>query len=54
VVAADAGYHQALLAGSILMAAAALLALRIGNTRNPAPLVMVSAEAAPEPAPPVP
>jgi EmrB/QacA subfamily drug resistance transporter len=53
-VAADAGYHQALLVGSILMAAAALLALRIGNTRNPAPLVMVSAEAAPEPAPPVP
>jgi predicted MFS family arabinose efflux permease len=54
VVAADAGYHQALLVGSILMAAAALLALRIGNTRNPAPLVMVSAEAAPEPAPPAP
>jgi predicted MFS family arabinose efflux permease len=53
-VAADAGYHQALLAGSILMAAASLLALRIGNTRNPAPLVMVSTEAAPEPAPPVP
>jgi len=51
-VAADAGYHQALLAGSILMAAAALLALRIGNTRNPAPLVMVSTEATPEPAPP--
>jgi MFS family permease len=54
VVAADAGYHQALLAGSILMAAAALLALRIGNTRSRAPLVMVSTEAAPEPAPPVP
>jgi len=51
-VAADAGYHQALLAGSILMAAAALLALRIGNTRNPAPLVMVSTEAMPEPAAP--
>ena len=33
------------------MAAAALLALRIGNTRKPAPLVMVSAEAAPEPCP---
>jgi hypothetical protein len=48
-VASDAGYHQALLVGSILMAAAALLALRIGNTRNPAPLVMVSAEATPEP-----
>jgi EmrB/QacA subfamily drug resistance transporter len=52
-VASDAGYHQALLAGSILMAAAALLALRIGNTRNPAPLVMISAEVTPEPAPPV-
>jgi hypothetical protein len=54
VVAADAGYHQALLTGSILMTAAALLALRIGNTRNPAPLVMVSTEAAPEPTPPAP
>jgi len=52
-VASDAGYHQALLVGSILMAAAALLALRIGNTRNPAPLVMVNAEATPEPGPPV-
>jgi EmrB/QacA subfamily drug resistance transporter len=48
-VASDAGYHQALLVGGVLMAAAALLALRIGNTRNPAPLVMVNAEAAPEP-----
>jgi MFS family permease len=47
--AADAGYHQALLVGAITMAAAALVALRIGNTRNPAPLVMVSTEAAPEP-----
>jgi len=44
VTASDAGYHQALLVGSILMAAAALLALRIGNTRNPPPLVMVSSE----------
>jgi EmrB/QacA subfamily drug resistance transporter len=44
VVAADAGYHQALLTGSILMAAAAVLAIRIGNTRQAAPLVMVSAE----------
>jgi EmrB/QacA subfamily drug resistance transporter len=43
-VAADAGYHQALLAGSILMAGAALIALRIGNTRNRPPLVMVSTE----------
>jgi len=53
VVAADAGYHQALLVGGILMAAAALLALRIGNTRNPPPLVMVSTEATPEPDLPV-
>jgi EmrB/QacA subfamily drug resistance transporter len=44
VVAADAGYHQALLVGSILMAAAALIALRIGNTRKAAPLVMVNAQ----------
>jgi EmrB/QacA subfamily drug resistance transporter len=43
-VAADAGYHRALLAGGILMAAAAVLALRIGNTREAAPLVMVNAE----------
>jgi EmrB/QacA subfamily drug resistance transporter len=49
VLASDAGYHQALLAGSVMMAAAALVALRIGNTRKPAPLVMVSTEAAPEP-----
>jgi hypothetical protein len=48
-VASDAGYHSALLVGSILMAAAALLALRIGNTRQAAPLVMVSTDAAPEP-----
>ena len=53
LVAADAGYRQALLVGSILMAAAALLALRIGNTRNPPPLVMVSTEATPEPDLPV-
>jgi EmrB/QacA subfamily drug resistance transporter len=44
LVAADAGYHQALLVGSILMAAAAGLATRIGNTRQAAPLVMVNAE----------
>ena len=43
-LASDAGYHQALLVGSILMAAASLLALRIGNTRKPAPLVMVNSE----------
>jgi EmrB/QacA subfamily drug resistance transporter len=50
VVAADAGYHQALLVGSILMAGAAVLALRIGNTRQAAPLVMVSTEPARVPA----
>ncbi len=44
LVASDAGYHQALLVGSILMAGAAVLALRIGNTRQAAPVVMVSAE----------
>ncbi len=50
VAAADAGYHQALLVGSILMAGAAVLALRIGNTRKAPPLVMVSTEPAGEPA----
>jgi len=45
VTAADAGYHRALLVGSILMAAAAALAVRIGNTRTAAPLVMVDAAA---------
>lgn len=44
VVASDGGYHLALLTGSILMTAAALLALRIGNTRQAAPIVMVSAK----------
>jgi len=48
VVAADAGYHRALLAGSILMAAAAAIALRIGNTKAAAPLVMVNTEVTPE------
>jgi EmrB/QacA subfamily drug resistance transporter len=43
-VAADAGYQRALVVGSILMAAAALLALRIDNTRSAAPLVMVNAQ----------
>jgi len=46
-LAADAGYHRALLVGGILMAAAAVLALRIGNTRKAAPLVMVSTESHP-------
>src|SRR5215475_1573327 len=44
VVAADAGFHRALLVGSIAMAAAAVIATRIGNTRQAAPVVMVSAE----------
>jgi EmrB/QacA subfamily drug resistance transporter len=48
-VAADAGYHRALLVGGILMAAAAVLALRIGNTRKAAPLVMVNTERPVEP-----
>jgi MFS family permease len=51
VLAAAGGYHQALLAGSILMAAAALIAMRIGNTRQAAPLVMVNAEPAAETGP---
>jgi EmrB/QacA subfamily drug resistance transporter len=46
VIASDAGYHVALLTGSILMAAAAVIAIRIGNTRRAAPLVMVNAESA--------
>ena len=48
LVAADAGYHRALLVGSALMASAALIALRMGNTRESAPLVMVNAEVAPD------
>jgi len=51
VLSLDAGYHRALLVGSVLMAAAALNALRIGNTRAAAPLVLVDAEPAAEPAP---
>ena len=49
LVAADDGYHLALLVGSIMMAAAALIALRIENTREAAPMVMVSADTGPEP-----
>ena len=45
VVAADGGYHLALLVGSSIMAAAALIAFRIGNTRQAAPLVMVNTDA---------
>jgi len=44
LVASDGGYHLALLVGSIMMAAAAVIALRIGNTRRAAPLVMVNAD----------
>jgi EmrB/QacA subfamily drug resistance transporter len=54
IVASDDGYHLALLVGAVMMAAAALIALRIGNTREAAPMVMVSAETAPEPAPAMP
>jgi EmrB/QacA subfamily drug resistance transporter len=46
IVADDAGYHQALLVGSILMAGAALIAVRIANTRAAAPLVLVNTEPA--------
>jgi MFS family permease len=46
VAAADAGYHQALILGAILMAAAGLIALRIGNTRQAGPIVMVDADPA--------
>jgi len=46
-VAADAGFHRALLVGSIVMAAAAAIATRIGNTREAAPLVMVNDERRP-------
>ncbi len=44
LAAADAGYHRALLVGSVLMAGAALIALRMGNTRESAPMVMVNAD----------
>jgi MFS family permease len=54
IVASDDGYHLALLVGAIMMATAALIALRIGNTREVAPMVMVSAETATEPAPAIP
>jgi EmrB/QacA subfamily drug resistance transporter len=50
-VASDAGFHRALLVGSIMMAAAALIALRIDNTREAAPLVMVDTDAVPRVAP---
>ena len=49
-IALDAGYHRALLVGSLLMAAAALIALRIGNTRAAAPLVLADTEPTSAPA----
>jgi len=49
LVAADDGYHLALLVGAIMMAAAALIAIRIENTREAAPMVMVSADIGPDP-----
>jgi EmrB/QacA subfamily drug resistance transporter len=51
VVALDAGYHRALLVGSVFMAAAALIAMRISNTRAAAPVVLVNTEAPNEPTP---
>ena len=51
VVALDAGYHRALLVGSVLMAAAALIALRISNTRAAAPVALADADTPPQPAP---
>jgi EmrB/QacA subfamily drug resistance transporter len=53
-VAADAGYHRALLVGSALMAAAGVVALRIRNTRQAAPLVMVDSVPVPGPEPTTP
>ena len=50
VIGLDAGYHRALLVGSLLMAVAALIALRIGNTRATAPLVLADTEPVLEPA----
>jgi MFS family permease len=49
--ALTSGYHRGLLAGSLFMAAAAVIALRTSNTKVAAPPVTVSAEAAPEAAP---
>jgi EmrB/QacA subfamily drug resistance transporter len=54
IVAADDGYRLALLVGAVMMGAAALIALRIGNTREAAPMVMVSTDVSPEPAPAAP
>ena len=51
LVALVGGYHRALLVGSILMVAAAFIALRIGNTRATGPLVLASTQADTEAAP---
>jgi EmrB/QacA subfamily drug resistance transporter len=48
--ALTSGYQRGLLAGSLFMVAAAVIALRTSNTKIAAPPVTVSAEAAPEPA----
>jgi EmrB/QacA subfamily drug resistance transporter len=49
ILASDAGYHRALLVGAIVMAAASLLAIRVGNTRTAGPVVMVDDERAAAP-----
>jgi MFS family permease len=49
--ALTSGYHRGLLAGSLFMVAAAVIALRTSNSKVAAPPVLVSAEAAPEAAP---
>jgi EmrB/QacA subfamily drug resistance transporter len=48
--ALTSGYQRGLFAGSLFMVAAAVVALRTSNTKVAAPPVIVSAEAAPEPA----
>jgi EmrB/QacA subfamily drug resistance transporter len=51
LIASDEGYRIALFVGAVMMAAAALIALRIGNTREAAPMVMVSSDSPAELAP---
>jgi uncharacterized membrane protein (UPF0136 family) len=46
VAGLDAGYHRALLVGSLLMA---VIALRVGKTRAAAPVVLVNTETARQP-----
>jgi MFS family permease len=45
VDALDAGYHRGLLIGSLSMVAAAIIAMRIGNTRASGPLVLAPSDA---------